>query len=66
MALDGKPAQWTEGGTVWVRQMPDESLEDFVKRAAAARGPLTDAEKITLRDIFAPVLDHPAAQSDAA
>ncbi|WP_406360330.1 hypothetical protein OID55_10970 [Streptomyces sp. NBC_00715] len=61
--LDGKPAQWVEGGVTWTRQMPGESVEDFVRRCAKARGPLTDREKVILRDIFAPTLDQPAADA---
>lgn len=56
--------EWVEDGTLWLRPAPGESVADFVKRAAHARGPLTGAEKVALRDVFAPVLDQPA--SDAA
>ncbi|MFE7648685.1 hypothetical protein [Streptomyces phaeoluteigriseus] len=45
--------------------MPDESAADFVKRCARARGPLTDSEKVALRDIFAPVHGQPAKPNAA-
>ncbi|MEU9183347.1 hypothetical protein AB0D14_02015 [Streptomyces sp. NPDC048484] len=60
MAAEETPGQWVEDGTLWFRMLPDESVEAFVKRCAAGRGPLTDTEKVQLRDIFAPVLDQPA------
>lgn len=61
---DEEAYEWVEDGTLWLRPAPGESIADFVKRAARARGPLTDAEKVALRDVFAPVLDQP--ESDAA
>lgn len=61
--LDGKPGEWVEDGTRWFRMLPGESVETFVKRCAAGRGPLTDREKVILRDIFAPTLDQPAADA---
>ncbi|MEU7384934.1 hypothetical protein AB0A91_34250 [Streptomyces sp. NPDC042207] len=64
MAADEQPTQWVEDGTLWLRPAPGESVADFVRRAARARGTLTDTEKVQLRDIFAPVLDQPA--DDAA
>ncbi|MFF3912660.1 hypothetical protein ACFYZB_04115 [Streptomyces sp. NPDC001852] len=64
MAADEHPCEWREGDTLWLRPAPGESVADFVKRAARARGPLTGAEKVALRDVFAPVLDEPG--SDAA
>ncbi|GAB3169793.1 hypothetical protein [Streptomyces incanus] len=65
MTSDERPYMYVEDGTLWVRPMPDESAADFIKRAVRARGPLTDSEKVQLRDIFAPTLDQPAAD-DAA
>ncbi|MFF3891797.1 hypothetical protein ACFYY3_01055 [Streptomyces sp. NPDC001812] len=65
MAGGEHPTEWVEDGTLWLRPAPGESAADFVKRAVRARGPLTDSEKVQLRDIFAPTLDQPAAD-DAA
>ncbi|MGW1399273.1 hypothetical protein ACWCRF_11495 [Streptomyces sp. NPDC002405] len=64
MAGGEQPTEWVEDGTLWLRPAPDESVADFIRRAARARGPLTGAEKVALRDIFAPVVDQPA--DDAA
>ncbi|MFF9861120.1 hypothetical protein [Streptomyces tendae] len=64
MAGAERPYEYVENGTLWLRPMPDESAADFIKRAVKARGPLTDAEKITLRDIFRPVVEQ--ASDDAA
>lgn len=63
MAAEETPGQYVENGTLWCYMLPGESVPDFVKRCAAARGPLTDAEKVILRDIFRPVLDQPAADA---
>lgn len=60
------PTEWVEGDTLWLRPAPDESAADFIKRAARARGPLTDTEKVQLRDIFALVSDSDRAGNDAA
>lgn len=64
MAEAEEAYEWVEDGTLWLRPAPGESVADFVKRAARARGPLTGAEKVALRDVFAPVLDRSA--NDAA
>lgn len=66
MAASDTPGQYVEGGTLWCVMVPGESVEDFVKRCAKARGPLTDREKVILRDVFAPTLDQPAASPKAA
>ncbi|WP_328746420.1 hypothetical protein OHT57_12745 [Streptomyces sp. NBC_00285] len=63
MADNEEAYEWVEGGTLWLRPAPGESVADFVKRAARARGPLTDAEKVALRDVFAPVLDQPHSEA---
>lgn len=66
MTAEGSSEQayeWVEGSTLWLRPRPDESVADFVKRAAQARGPLTDREKVQLRDIFRPVLDEPGSSA---
>lgn len=64
--VDKSSGQWVEDGTLWCRMVDGESVEDFVKRCAAARGPLTDAEKVILRDVFRPTLDQPATKPKAA
>lgn len=56
--LEERPYEYVEDGTLWLRMRPDETVADFVKRAAKARGPLTDTEKVRLRDIFAPAPDR--------
>lgn len=62
---EAKPSayEWREEDTLWLRPAPGESVADFVRRAARARGPLTGAEKVALRDVFAPVLDQPRSEA---
>ncbi|MGC2997407.1 hypothetical protein ACPF8X_03120 [Streptomyces sp. G35A] len=55
MAGGEHPTEWVEDGTLWLRPAPGETRADFIKRAVRARGPLTDTEKVQLRDIFAPL-----------
>ena len=47
-------------GYVTCTMRPDESVSEFIARAAAAHGPLSDVEIVRLRAIFQTVDAEPA------
>lgn len=46
-------------GYVSCTMRPDESVSEFIARAAAAHGPLSDVEVVRLRAIFQPAEAKP-------